>query len=851
MVTPPLLAERGSLMSCLNYEMQDSTGYRRIDGYERYDGYPNGDISAYYRVTLTAIDPLDQVLIVPGSIISRAGTDVLEFDIAVVVGGVFPTNQYDVVSLVDSSSFIVEEDFLLLEDPSEQFLLLEGAGLLKIIEAGVALGDHFYVTTPDGTKFEITVDSTPVLGKDLDDVQTYVDNLREYSAVLRALVISAPSNIAGLYWFVDRLLAAVDAFHINIQVLVADPQPLEGMRMRYDGIIYRVVTAELVETSGGTNTYRLYFVPVGTSVTVDDDLVGVNFDGTTTGTTWMTDVPTNGNPGFDGAECAVLGYYNNPDVSTERGFTYLPSATTFAFDAGNNSPALGPPITLQDADDYPDKYWVVNGGVVLKGRLTQVDQQGGDFTTGSATGRAQFLITEVISGNRDYLIDNDVIHNEFPTTGTSEIMTVNGTPSLTCLAGTTLLNNSRTKYMWGSFNFYGQASSLTAYGVTGASLGFWADEHGYGDISTGLEASLDTPKYLAFHSGRLSYGFSGGSVLMSAIGEPFNFDGTDGAAEIATGDEITGLLEMPGDTLAVFGRTTIRKITGVLTAELFLGTISANSGCFNYTAVLMGQDAVFTGVNGITTLRQTDAYGDFLGSRLSDPIGTWLRPRLVRDAVSAESGGAVLAYAVRTKNQYRLVLSNGDFVIVTIIGGETRLMIGNHSLTGQLRIPYTISSEVARGGRERIHTRWDAIGLEKLAIEIDAGWGFDGLAFIHYFETNHLFSDQSANNITINRVRMYGQGFGLASLNLKTSGIEWDFDQAYHNRIQDISMPRKLERFYNAMQNVTSIIDTANWGLGIKMKIQNSIGEGSASTEPSHISQVLVLQVNTEGAQDI
>lgn len=846
LVSPPMTAEPGSLLSCLNYEMQDATGYRRLDGYERYDGYPNGAITTYYRVVITAVDPLDQVLIVPGSLLSREGTDVPEFDIAVIVGGPFPTNYYDVASLVDTSSFIVEEDFLLLEEPTEQFLLLEGSGLLKIIEAGIVLGDTFYVTTPSGVKFEVTIDSTPVNGKELDDVQTYVDNIRAYSAVLRALVQRAPSAIAGLYWFRDRLLAAVDMFGITIQVLAVDPQPLEGALFAYDGITYRLMHREFIELSGGTNTYRLYFQPVGTAISTNDDLVEVDYAGAPV-FTWQVDVPTNGNPGFENSTCATLGYYNNPDVSTDRGFTYLPSGTSFVYINGSNSPVLGPPLTL----DEPNYYAVNAGGtVVLKGRLTQVVKTDGDFVAGTAEGTAQFLVTEVVVGDRDYIADGDVIHNVYPTTATSDILEIDGDPTLACLAGTNALDNAGTRYVWGSFNFYGQAANLTAYGATGASKAFWADESGYGTISTGVADAMDEPKYVAFHAGKLALGFSGGSVLLSVVGEPFNYNGVDGAIEIATGDEITGLLEMPGDTLAVFGRSSIRKITGFTDADTVLGTISGNSGCFNYTAVLMGQDAVFAGVNGISTLQQTDAYGDFAGQRVSDPISIWLRPRLLRDSVRIESGGAVLAYPVRTKNQYRLVLANGDFVIATFSANKVTLMTGNHSQTGQLRIPYTISSEIAQGGRERIHTRWQAEGFEDLAIELDSGWGFDGLSFVHYFETSHMFSDASKNFITINKARMYGQGYGLASLNLKTSGVEWDFDQPYHNRVQDISMPRRLERFYNAMQPVTSIIDSSNWGLGIKMKIQNSIGEGSNLTEPSHICQVLVLQVNAEGAQD-
>ena len=52
LVTPPLMVEPGSLIDCLNYEMTDTAGYRRIDGYEQYDGFPNGDLNEYYIISL-------------------------------------------------------------------------------------------------------------------------------------------------------------------------------------------------------------------------------------------------------------------------------------------------------------------------------------------------------------------------------------------------------------------------------------------------------------------------------------------------------------------------------------------------------------------------------------------------------------------------------------------------------------------------------------------------------------------------------------------------------------------------------------------------------------------------------
>ncbi|MEG3035810.1 MAG: hypothetical protein RR877_10040, partial [Aurantimicrobium sp.] len=54
LVSPPLLAEPGVLIDCLNYEMTAYTGYRRVDGFERYDGWVDGGVASYFVVDLLA-----------------------------------------------------------------------------------------------------------------------------------------------------------------------------------------------------------------------------------------------------------------------------------------------------------------------------------------------------------------------------------------------------------------------------------------------------------------------------------------------------------------------------------------------------------------------------------------------------------------------------------------------------------------------------------------------------------------------------------------------------------------------------------------------------------------------------
>lgn len=849
LVTPPLLAPEGALIDCLNYELTDVAGYRRIDGYERFDGYPNGDINEYFRITITAVNPLEQDLIIPGSVIQRV-SDVATTDIGAVVGGPDVGNVYDFITFGSILNFSVGAPSKLLLEAGGAYLL-EASGYILLEGETGGLGSTVQIKTPAGTIVEVTLGLDIVSGRDAVDTLQFLANIRAYSSVLRSLVTRAPGHIAGIHRFEDRVLAAIDAIRMTVSFATGGTPPKEGIRLRHNGTIYRAIKVEFYETTGGSDFYRVFLQPIGTSATVNDSLIEVTTADVDV-TTWIVSVSGSGQLTTSITNYAWVGYYNTTATSTSRGFTPLPSSAMFSFDAGTyTGELLNPPVTLDDANPPSDAYYLVGGdGTVLRVRLTKVVRQDGTWATGVATGEAQVTVLDVIAGTRDYPKDNDVLHAVYPTTGTSAVLTVNGNPTYSAVAGTRALLARDTRYIWDTYNFYGQSATLSAYGVTGAGQAFWANEHGYGNIPTGVTVGGDIPKYISFHSGKLALGFARGSVLLSVVGEPYNFNGFDGALEIATGDDITGLLELPGETLAVFGKRAIRKITGISDVDTILGTIAAGSSCFDYTAALIGQEAVYCGVQGITSLQQSAAYGDFQGERISDPVSTWLRPKIVGTISNIESGGVALAYPVRSKNQYRLVLNTGEIVVATLTADGWKVMFSDHSIGNSTRIPFAWSSSIDDVGQEHIYVRWDVAGLEDLAFEVDKGWGFDGQYFDHYFDLAHTFNKHGSQFMGVEKVRMHGQGYGVATLNVKSSGIEDNFDQEYHDAVQDISMPPVPYTFYDRMKPVTSIIDQANWGIGIKLRIGNTTPEGSAQTEPPHMCQVLVLHLRTEGAGD-
>ena len=819
LTTPPLAVEPGSLVDCLNYEMVADAGYKRIDGYERFDGYPNGAVYNYYVATITADVPANQSSIIPGCLISRP----LSAPSGAIVVGTTPTDDVGIIVATG----------------------LNGANSYAYVpydESSVLInGQSVTIKTAGGVTFTGTV-TNAVTGKSLNPTPSqYISNLRSYASFIRGLVTSAPASIAGMWWFGENLYLAVNASKMTYPSAPAYNPPSAGTLVRYKGITYRVLTSVF-----GASSTTFYVMPVGTSTTNNNDITEIDSSDTT------VTVLSAAQPAALTSDTALAYVVKCKGVadSTTRGYAGLNMAVRIPFDAGTYS-----------SETVPINVSVIvrnSGGTVSRnGRLEKIIKSTGTYAAGNATGYAFVTLTGGAVGGSDIKDNYEIWYNG------ARLATVNAATSGLIggvnLAGTGNLDYNNTRYQTITANFYGDTNRRTVYGATGTSRGFWATGDAFGNIWTQEDAALDLPKYVAYHNGRLAFGFDGGSVQESVVGEPLDFSGSLGAFEVATGDKLTGLLELPGDALVAFGKNSIRRIEG----QGNMTTISSHSGCYDYTAVLVGQDAMFCGPNGISTLQQSQAYGDFIGVRVSSKISKWLRNRMSVDNQGFETGGVAMAYQVRSKNQYRLVLKNGDQVVVTATSDGYKIMLINYGLTGQIRVPYAWSSAISDSGVERVHVTWDynlaAAGIRgsvstlpsrQLAYELGQGWGFDGVTFKHYFDLSWLFPTNGTTAVGVERMRAFGTGYGQSSVTVASAGIETDFDQVYQTTTQDLSLPATPVILRDTEGQFTNIVDLANWGLGIKLRIQGSQAENLTTIEPYHTYQVLVLTLRTEGVPD-
>lgn len=176
-------------------------------------------------------------------------------------------------------------------------------------------------------------------------------------------------------------------------------------------------------------------------------------------------------------------------------------------------------------------------------------------------------------------------------------------------------------------------------------------------ISTGLEAEFEKPTHAAWWGNNLFLGYDTGTVQVSETGSPLTYIGTGSdALEIGAGDFITGLMPLKGRALAVSTRNRIYAIYGRTADDFSLEIVSPVVGSLPYSAIDIGQP-MFADFQGISTVSETDRYGNFAAGRLSDPVSPWLDQRLTTDANSLTR--FIAALQNRRDSQYRMFFADG------------------------------------------------------------------------------------------------------------------------------------------------------------------------------------------------
>ena len=223
----------------------------------------------------------------------------------------------------------------------------------------------------------------------------------------------------------------------------------------------------------------------------------------------------------------------------------------------------------------------------------------------------------------------------------------------------TILTGGR--FEFAKTNFTGNTSTRRIYGCDGVNKAFEFDGVVFAPITTGL--TDDSPDHIAAHKNFLFLS-KDSSLIHSAPGEPYLYSSVSGGGEIATGDNVNGMITLPGDpttaTLAIFmeGNTALLYGTDVAT---FNFTIYNNGqGGLPYAAQNLYDAFTFADL-GVVTLRASLNFGSFSSNTLTKNILPFVIQQ--RSKLSASS-------IQRSKSQYRAFFNDGYGLWLTTVNQQ-------------------------------------------------------------------------------------------------------------------------------------------------------------------------------------
>lgn len=227
-------------------------------------------------------------------------------------------------------------------------------------------------------------------------------------------------------------------------------------------------------------------------------------------------------------------------------------------------------------------------------------------------------------------------------------------------AAITRLPGGRVEYV--NDNFTGSTDTLKMYGCDGVNKAFEFDGTNYIPIHTGM--ATDTPLHVIVHRFYLMLSFRG-SVQVSGIGAPYSWTVVLGAAEIATGDDVTGFIPQGGNAsgaaLGIFTKSRTFILYGTSVANFSLVPSASGIGYLRYTLQSTGNNTYGLTARGIQNLAATQNYGDFEFASIS---------YLIQPFILAKRGLEIASTSLRGKDQYRLYFSDGTGVVMGLTGDK-------------------------------------------------------------------------------------------------------------------------------------------------------------------------------------
>jgi hypothetical protein len=602
LMTPALTIDPGKCLDAQNYEPQITGGYRRIDGYERFDGHPSPTAAQYALISILLPGTINIGDTLTGAT-SGATCKVLQIN----VGVINFTNFYgQSVTWVNQSSnpvgWITNTIQVVVGSLSGTFILNE------TMNDGGAVG---------------TITSLPQIGGAAlpsDDA-----NYRLLAAnSIRANILAVPGS--GQVWGVKLYKGTVYAFRNNVGN-----------------------TASLMYASSAAGWVLVNFgYEVGLTTLVKSATVTM-----TTAAPTVVSYATHGMVAGQPVQFSISAGGTLPTGITAN-FTYyiVPTIAAGTFEIA--STVGGVALAVTGAGSGTITCTAFGNNIYAGQTITGVT------SSSTAVVAASLLRTGSWTTN---LVGNLVIASQTGAFVSGEILTVAGLMvANTSSVATQIARLPCTQTMeFCNINFTGSSTGQKMYGVDGVNPAFEFDGATYVPLHTG--SMPDTPSHVINFKEMLFLSIYG-NLMISALGNPYNWDAINGAGDIGIGDSITGFMPnggtyVTGSTMSIFTDRHLYTMYGSSTANFNLITSIWDMGFSPYTIQAVSNDTYGWTSRGIQTLISTLTFGDFDYNSISHEIQT---------LINQKQGTAIASTSLHTKNQYRVYFSDGTALVVGLTG---------------------------------------------------------------------------------------------------------------------------------------------------------------------------------------
>lgn len=756
-VTPVQSMNPGRAIALSNFEPHFNGGYRRIDGFERFDGQPKPSEQTFTGFEVSAVEDIvlgSTVTGVPsgatGEVIGiyeddgTRGNDMLA--VTKVTGTFAVGDTLDTVTNAD-------EDIVPDTSPPATATDLGGALILNDlnqIAEGVDFADN--VNGLECVRNEwpggVGVDTVVI---PMNDLASHVTTINSWTLRVRARVIRkgdavfrnsnsryvpspeaddtvtyqfsfSPGADSGVVTFTDvdadmgyitreiTVVGVATTADINAEDVEWTQTAFAMLGDLFDGLTLEVDTVDVVvDYDGDVDILSAPVVRDAPTQDLEDEYLLAAQD------SYRDDiavVPGNtGDPVNSAWQLNDLVYAIRNNVGQTAGILHVESAAGWVTAGVTMADYLFFDAGLAAGDDVLEGDTLTGGTSGATATIHRIVLNGGS-TAWDGSGEGYFVLTNVAGGPFQ---DGEALESPALT----QIADADG-------ANATLAFSPDGVYEWVNHNFFAGAGTLRAYGVNGVdTFAFELDENGivspifFPGTPTGAaddEGSPGTPPFLIEeHRNYLWFAFPGGRYINSVLGEPLLITGFLGSNEFGAGDELTGLVSVVGSVLVVLTERETRGLFGFDASDFELKLLAEKSGSRLFGAQKI--DTVYSLDDlGVSSLSRTDAFGDFIGSTIS---------QLVQPLVTGSNLDKFTASSiVRSSNQYRIYFNDGAALIMYVPAAgdqnRQRAQYGTQTRTGVqfgfLQYPFAVS---------RIWNTENGDGEERsYFITEDAGAGF-------------------------------------------------------------------------------------------------------------------------------